>query len=119
LPTSGGFFDAEELTVNGKRGFLLSKNPVGMNETIRAVLQVGGQTTLLVLNDRTPDGTVRSWIWGGHGKVSGIGGTMVVSGDRPRYGATSTATESNNSTWEIVKRRFARRSPMFVRNTRW
>jgi len=34
-----------------------------MNETIRAVLQVGGQTTLLVLNDRTPDGTDVSWIW--------------------------------------------------------
>jgi len=33
-----------------------------MNETIRAVLQAGGQTTLLVLNDRTPDGTDVSWI---------------------------------------------------------
>jgi len=34
-----------------------------MNETIRAVNQVGGQTKLLVLNDRTPDGTDVSWIW--------------------------------------------------------
>jgi len=50
------------LTVNGKRvRIVIEKNPVGMNETIRAVLQAGGQTTLLVLNDRTPDGTDVSW----------------------------------------------------------
>lgn len=58
------FGRAEELNVKGKHvRILLSKNPVGMNETIRAVNQAGGQTTLLVLNDRIPDGTDVSWIW--------------------------------------------------------
>ena len=78
------FGRAEELEVNGKRvRILLSKNPVGMNETIRAVNQSGGQTTLLVLNDRTPDGTDVSWIWDvDTEKLVERGGTLVVSGDR-------------------------------------
>ena len=78
------FGRAEELTVNGKQvRILLSKNPVGMNETIRAVLQVGGKRTLLVLNDRTPDGTDVSWIWDvDTEKLVEQGGTQVVSGDR-------------------------------------
>ena len=101
------FGRAEELTVNGKQvRILLSKNPVGMNETIRAVLQVGGQTTLLVLNDRTPDGTDVSWIWDvDTEKLVEQGGTMVVSGDRVydmalrlRY----SQIESNNSTLELI-----------------
>jgi len=78
------FGRAEELEVKGKRvRILLSKNPVGMNETIRAINQVGGQTTLLVLNDRTPDGTDVSWIWDvDTEKLVERGGTLVVSGDR-------------------------------------
>ena len=56
------FGRAEELEINHKQvRILLSKNPVGMNETIRAVnniKKVGkSSTTLLVLNDRIPDGT--------------------------------------------------------------
>ncbi len=78
------FGRAEELEVNGKLvRILLSKNPVGMNETIRAVNQVGGQTTLLVLNDRTPDGTDVSWIWDvDTERLVERGGTLIVSGDR-------------------------------------
>lgn len=102
------FGRAEELEVNGKRvRILLSKNPVGMNETIRAVNQVGGQTTLLVLNDRTPDGTDVSWIWDvDTEKLVERGGTMVVSGDRVydmalrlRY----SQLECNNGVELIVK----------------
>ncbi len=78
------FGRAEELEVKGKKvRILLSKNPVGMNETIRAVNQAGGQTTLLVLNDRIPDGTDVSWIWDvDTEKLVERGGTLVVSGDR-------------------------------------
>mgnify|MGYP002777007843 CR=1 FL=1 len=82
------FGRAEELTVNGKKiRILLSKNPVGMNETIRAVkdLQVQGKpsTTLVILNDRIPDGTDVSWIWDvDTEKLASIGGTLIVSGDR-------------------------------------
>ncbi|KJH73365.1 Mur ligase family protein [Aliterella atlantica] len=78
------FGRAEELEVEGVRVLiLLSKNPVGMNETIRAVNQAGGKTKLLVLNDRTPDGTDVSWIWDvDTEKLVETGGTLVVSGDR-------------------------------------
>lgn len=107
------FGRAEELEVNGKHvRILLSKNPVGMNETIRAVNQargnrqsvrnsVGGggednhrrgaqlcaptnpSPVLLVLNDRIPDGTDVSWIWDvDTEKLVEQGGTLVVSGDR-------------------------------------
>lgn len=91
------FGRAEELEFKGKRvRILLSKNPVGMNETIRAVNQARGEgrlgrgegqaqpsPVLLVLNDRTPDGTDVSWIWDvDTEKLVEQGGTFVVSGDR-------------------------------------
>ncbi|GAB1543414.1 MurT ligase domain-containing protein [Scytonema sp. NUACC21] len=78
------FGRAEELEIDGKRvRILLSKNPVGTNETIRVVTQSSDKTTLLVLNDRTPDGTDVSWIWDvDTEKFIERGGTLVVSGDR-------------------------------------
>ncbi|AFZ23589.1 UDP-N-acetylmuramyl tripeptide synthase [Cylindrospermum stagnale PCC 7417] len=78
------FGRAEDLTIDGKRvRILLSKNPVGTNETIRVVTQSTDKTTLLVLNDRTPDGTDVSWIWDvDTEKLVERGGTLVVSGDR-------------------------------------
>ena len=82
------FGRAEELTVQGKHiRILLSKNPVGMNETIRAVndLKAVGKssTSLMVLNDRIPDGTDVSWIWDvDTEKLVQLGGKIVVSGDR-------------------------------------
>ncbi|MEH1944866.1 MAG: Mur ligase family protein [Nostoc sp.] len=78
------FGRAEDLVINGKRvRILLSKNPVGTNETIRVVTQSTDKTTLIVLNDRTPDGTDVSWIWDvDTEKLVERGGTLVVSGDR-------------------------------------
>ncbi|MBE9188804.1 Mur ligase family protein [Gloeocapsopsis crepidinum LEGE 06123] len=83
------FGRAEELHINGKHvRILLSKNPVGMNETIRAVNQVRQQSSqlapvLFVLNDRIPDGTDVSWIWDvDTEKLVDQGGTFIVSGDR-------------------------------------
>ncbi|MFN5513653.1 MAG: MurT ligase domain-containing protein [Cyanobacteriota bacterium] len=82
------FGRAEELTVGEKKvRILLSKNPVGMNETVRAVndIKAGGKApvTLLVLNDRTPDGTDVSWIWDvDTEKLANLGGTLIVCGDR-------------------------------------
>ncbi len=78
------FGRAEELEIKGKKvRILLSKNPVGTNETIRVVNQSTDKTTLLVLNDRTPDGTDVSWIWDvDTEKLVERGGTLVVSGDR-------------------------------------
>lgn len=82
------FGRAEELTVSGKHvRILLSKNPVGMNETLRAVSQIKAtgkaSVTLIVLNDRTPDGTDVSWIWDvDTEELAALGGTIVASGDR-------------------------------------
>ena len=82
------FGRAEELTVHGKHvRILLSKNPVGMNETIRAVNDIKktgkASTTLLVLNDRIPDGTDVSWIWDvDTEELVTLGGTLIISGDR-------------------------------------
>lgn len=103
------FGRAEELTANGKQvRILLSKNPVGMNETIRTVndIKAGGKasTTLIVLNDRIPDGTDVSWIWDvDTEKLVDLGGTIVVSGDRVydmalrlKYSRDSLAPEGDN-----------------------
>ncbi|MCF4967286.1 Mur ligase family protein [Nostoc sp. CMAA1605] len=78
------FGRAEDLVIDGKRvRILLSKNPVGTNETIRVVTQSTDKTTLMVLNDRTPDGTDVSWIWDvDTEKLVERGGTLIVSGDR-------------------------------------
>ena len=82
------FGRAEELEVEGKHvRILLSKNPVGMNETIRAVNNIKktgkSSVTLLVLNDRIPDGTDVSWIWDvDTEELVKLGGTLIVSGDR-------------------------------------
>jgi UDP-N-acetylmuramyl tripeptide synthase len=78
------FGRAEELEVNGKRvRILLSKNPVGTNETIRVITESTDTTTLLVLNDRVQDGEDVSWIWDvDTEKLVERGGTLVVSGDR-------------------------------------
>ena len=109
------FGRAEELTIEGKRvRILLSKNPVGMNETIRAVNDIKkmGQssTTLLVLNDRIPDGTDVSWIWDVDTEpLVKLGGNLVVSGDRTydmalrlKYSQESL-TKTENSVQLIVK----------------
>lgn len=78
------FGRAEELKINGKNVIiLLSKNPVGTNETIRVVTQSSDTTTLLVLNDKSQDGEDVSWIWDvDTEKLVERGGTLVVSGDR-------------------------------------
>ncbi len=82
------FGRAEELTIKDKKvRILLSKNPVGMNETIRAVNDIKkvapASTTLMVLNDRIPDGTDVSWIWDvDTEKFVESGGNLIVSGDR-------------------------------------
>jgi UDP-N-acetylmuramyl tripeptide synthase len=98
------FGRAEDLVIDGKRvRILLSKNPVGTNETIRVVTQSHDKTTLLVLNDRTPDGTDVSWIWDvDTEKLVERGGTLVVSGDRVydmalrlRYSEKSTHSHMN------------------------
>jgi UDP-N-acetylmuramyl tripeptide synthase len=103
------FGRAEELEIDGKQiRILLSKNPVGMNETIRAVNDIkkagNSSVTLLVLNDRIPDGTDVSWIWDvDTEELVKLGGTLIVSGDRTydmalrlQYSCDTLASETTN-----------------------
>ena len=81
------FGRAEELIIEHKKvKILLAKNPVGMNETLRAVQQANqgeNTVTLVVLNDRTPDGTDVSWIWDvDTEQLTQLQGKIIVSGDR-------------------------------------
>jgi len=105
------FGRAEELDIDGKKvRILLSKNPVGMNETIRAVNNINKATnsavTLLILNDRIPDGTDVSWIWDvDTEELVKLGGTLIVSGDRTydmalrlQYSSPEILTEQSNFT---------------------
>ncbi|MEL6927532.1 MAG: Mur ligase family protein [Cyanobacteria bacterium J06600_6] len=107
------FGRAEELEIDTKQvRIMLSKNPVGMNETIRAVnnIKKAGKSdvTLLVLNDRIPDGTDVSWIWDvDTEELVKLGGTLIVSGDRVydmalrlAYSSESADPQSNN--FELV-----------------
>jgi lipid II isoglutaminyl synthase (glutamine-hydrolysing) len=81
---------------------LLSKNPVGTNETIRVVTESQDKTTLLVLNDRVQDGEDVSWIWDVDTEpLVQRGGTLIVSGDRVydlalrlRYSETSLTSQA-------------------------
>ncbi len=105
------FGRAEELDIDGKKvRILLSKNPVGMNETIRAVNNINKATnsavTLLILNDRIPDGTDVSWIWDvDTEELVKLGGTLIVSGDRTydmalrlQYSSPEIITEQSDFT---------------------
>ena len=82
------FGRAEELEIEQKQvRIMLANNPVGMNETIRTVNDIKkkgkSDVTLLVLNDRIPDGTDVSWIWDvDTEELVKLGGTLIVSGDR-------------------------------------
>jgi UDP-N-acetylmuramyl tripeptide synthase len=42
---------------------LLSKNPTGLNESLRTLKTLGAKHILFILNDRIPDGLDVSWIW--------------------------------------------------------
>jgi lipid II isoglutaminyl synthase (glutamine-hydrolysing) len=113
IPTfQPAFGRAEELQINGKNiRILLSKNPVGTNETIRVVTESNDQTTLLVLNDRIQDGEDVSWIWDVDTEpLVQRGGTLVVSGDRVfdmalrlRYSETSLDSKVNLIVEEDLK----------------
>jgi len=107
------FGRAEELNIDEKQvRIMLSKNPVGMNETIRAVNDIKktgkSDVTLLVLNDRIPDGTDVSWIWDvDTEELVKLGGTLIVSGDRVydmalRLAYSSESIDPQTTNFELV-----------------
>ena len=61
------FGRAEEIEADGRRiRILLTKNPTGLNEVLRALASdraAGNKRLLMLLNDRAADGEDVSWIW--------------------------------------------------------
>ena len=107
------FGRAEELEIDHKQvRIMLAKNPVGMNETIRAVNNIKktgkSEVTLLVLNDRIPDGTDVSWIWDvDTEELVKLGGILIVSGDRVydmalRLAYSSESVVSEQTSFQLI-----------------
>ncbi|MCX8008415.1 MAG: Mur ligase family protein [Patescibacteria group bacterium] len=75
----------EEIVFHRRRfTILLSKNPTGLNESIRTVLSSEKKgPILLVLNDRIPDGRDVSWIWDADVEMlASFPLPIIISGDR-------------------------------------
>jgi len=54
----------EILEINNKKvQIFLSKNPTGLNETLKTIVNLKAKNLLIILNDRIPDGLDVSWIW--------------------------------------------------------
>lgn len=77
----------ETISYKGRNIFiLLSKNPTGFNQSIETVIGLPGsrKNTLILLNDRIPDGRDVSWIWDvDFEKLARHSESITVSGDRP------------------------------------
>lgn len=77
----------EEIVFHRRRvTILLSKNPTGLNESLRTVLRSSKKGPIvLLLNDRIADGRDVSWIWDADMEIiSDSDVPVIVSGDR-RY----------------------------------
>lgn len=75
----------ERLEIDGRQVILaLAKNPAGLNEVLRTLLNDGHQLHLMVLlNDNTADGHDVSWIWDADVEMlAGCVGTVVFAGSR-------------------------------------
>ncbi|MDP3987742.1 MAG: MurT ligase domain-containing protein [Candidatus Levybacteria bacterium] len=68
---------------NKKIHLFLSKNPTSFNQSLRTVVELGGNNVLFVLNDRIPDGRDVSWIWDTNlEELLDTKQNITVSGDR-------------------------------------
>jgi UDP-N-acetylmuramyl tripeptide synthase len=74
----------EILTVNSKQvQIFLSKNPTGLNESLKTIVDLKAENLLLVLNDRIPDGRDVSWIWDvDFENYATVFKNIMISGDR-------------------------------------
>lgn len=74
----------EKIEYNGKNVFLLlSKNPTGFNQSLKAVLSKDRSPyVLLSLNDRIPDGRDISWIWDVEVEELRSASKIIITGDR-------------------------------------
>lgn len=74
----------EILDINRKKiQIFLAKNPTGVNESLKTIINLDAKNLLLLLNDRIPDGRDVSWIWDvDFEDFTSQFKNVVVSGDR-------------------------------------
>jgi len=74
----------EILIFNSKQvQIFLSKNPTGLNESLKTIVNLKAENLLLVLNDRIPDGRDVSWIWDvDFENFATVFKNIMISGDR-------------------------------------
>lgn len=79
---------------------ILSKNPTGMNESIRTVLSLHTSSPIIfALNDRIPDGRDVSWIWDVDFETLDVGvNRIIATGDRTYDLATRLSYALGKST---------------------
>jgi lipid II isoglutaminyl synthase (glutamine-hydrolysing) len=99
----------ERLEIEGRRVILtLAKNPAGLNEVLRTVVQSGPDLHLMMLlNDRIADGRDVSWIWDADVELlAGRVQTVVFSGTRAedmalRFKYAGAIARSAQGEWTI------------------
>ncbi len=73
----------EIIDIQGKNVLiLLSKNPTGFNESLKVMSNNNYSHSLIILNDRVPDGRDISWIWDVDFELLGKNSHTTISGDR-------------------------------------
>jgi lipid II isoglutaminyl synthase (glutamine-hydrolysing) len=74
----------EILNIDGKKvQIFLSKNPTGLNESLKTIASLNAKNLLIILNDRIPDGRDVSWIWDvDFDEVKDLNRLISVAGDR-------------------------------------
>lgn len=108
---TAAFGRMERIPVDGRTVVLaLAKNPAGLNEVLRTLLESDSGTSLLMmLNDNTADGRDVSWIWDADVEMlRGHVASAVFSGTRAedmalRFKYAGVTDELREAGWEIQR----------------
>jgi UDP-N-acetylmuramyl tripeptide synthase len=108
---TAAFGRMEPIDIDGAHAFLaLAKNPTGLNEVLRTIVETPGPAHLLVmLNDNTADGRDVSWIWDADVEMlAGAPASILFSGTRAedmalRFKYAGVLAGENPPVWEVQK----------------
>ncbi len=108
---TAAFGRMEPIDIAGKRALLaLAKNPAGLNEVLRTVVESAGPAHLLMmLNDNVADGRDVSWIWDADIEMlAGAIASVVFSGSRAddmalRFKYSGVLDGAGGPEWDVCK----------------
>lgn len=108
---TAAFGRMEPIDIDGAHAFLaLAKNPTGLNEVLRTIVETPGPAHLLVmLNDNIADGRDVSWIWDADVEMlAGAPASILFSGTRAedmalRFKYAGVLAGENPPVWEVQK----------------